>query len=383
MTSKQDPDHKPNYVTINGKEYYRMKKKVGMYKNKRGEWRPRYKLFYGKNKKAAQAKYDAYINKVSFEADKPIGQLMEQYIERVFEPDSSIKDTTKSRYLSAFYSWFNGSRLSEMPLSEVTGLDIQNEINSATVAPSSVKQAVKLLRRFYKYIAAQQITQDVTSALVLPKIEQKRQDQTIEVFTEDELKKFIENTPQEHRLRLLIILAINTGARIGELLALKYSDLTSGQLHINKQLAEIQPVKGSDQKTRIEIQTTKTPHSIRSIPLTEDTIKEIEAHKAWHKKEQKKNGYQSDFVFTTSTGQLYYKSSVRTHYARLCKLVGVPVKGFHTFRHTFGSRLAKNGVPIQTVAALMGHSSINVTSRYYINIESDIKKSAISTLKLY
>ena len=381
--SKTDPDKKPNYVTINGRTYYRMRKKVGMYKNKRGEWRPRYKLFYGKNRKDAQRKYDLYMAKPSFEADKPIGELIEQYIETVFEPDSALKDTTKSRYINAFNAWFNDSKLSEMPLSEITGADIQQQINAASVAPSSVKQAVKLLRRFYKYIAAQQIAPDVTMSLSLPEITRKRQDQSIETFTDAELKAFIEKTPEDHRLRLLIVLAINTGARIGELLALTYDDISNDQIRINKQLVEIHPYNDSDKKTRIEIQTTKTPHSIRSVPLTAETMQAVEDHKRWHIAEQRKNGYISNFVFTTSTGSLYYKSSVRTHYTRLCRLVGVPCKGFHVFRHTFGTRLAAAGVPIQTVSALMGHSNITVTGKYYVNIDSEAKKSAIKSLKLY
>lgn len=388
MTSKQDQEERrANYVTINGREYYRMRKRVGVYKNKRGEWRPRYKFFYGKNRKDAQRKYDLYMARPSFEADKPLGELLEQYIETVFTPDSSLKDTTKSRYLNAYHLCFNGSKLSEMPLSAITGADIQQAINDATVAPSSVKQALNLVKRFYRYIAAQHIAQDVTTALVLPEITHRRKDQTIETFTDAELRTFIEKTPQDHRLRLLVLLGIKTGARVAELLALKYSDFREDHLIINKALAEIDPVRDPDQeerdKVRAEIITTKSQTSDRTIPIDEELLQALEDHKSWHISEMKNKGYESEFVFTTSSGSLYYKSTVRTAFKRLCKSIGIAPRGFHTFRHTFGTRLAAAGVPIQTVSALMGHSDISVTAKYYINVQSDAKKDALNRIKLY
>lgn len=375
---------------INGKEYYRIRRKVGMKKNKAGNWVADYRLFYGKSKKEAESKYRAYISKPSLEADRPLGELIEQYIENVFLPDSTLKETTKTRYLNAFYSFFRKSRLSELPLSSVTGLDIQSEINSARVKPSSIKQAVNLLKRFYAYVSAQHIADDVTRALVLPQIEHKRKTQDIEIFTDDELRKFTELTPTEHRLRLLVILGMNTGARVAELLALKYSDFKEDHITISKALAEIEPVRDPDnapdqdkEKTRAEIMTTKTRNSIRSVPINDAITKALEDHKKWHLAEMKKNGYKSDFVFTTSTGSLYFKSTVRTAFKRLCDAVGVPYKGFHTFRRTFGTKLAKAGVPIQTLSALMGHSDISVTARYYVNVPTDEKINAISKLKLY
>lgn len=385
---KLDPDKKPNYKTINGKEYYCLRRKVGMYKNKRGEWRPKYKQFYGKTKKEATAKYNAYMGKSSFEADKSIGELLDQYIETIFKPDSSIKETTKTRYLNAFYPWFKASKLSEMPLSAVTGLDIQEAINSASVAPSSVKQALNLLKRFYRYIAAQHISADVTTSLVLPKIDHRRKDQRIETFTDKELRTFLDKTPKDHRLRLLIVLGINTGARVAELLALKYSDIKSDHIIINKALAEIDPIRDPDQdpdnkeKARVEIITTKSQTSDRVVPIDDDVLTALRIHEKWHKAEMKKNGYTTPYIFTTASEALYFKSSVRTAFKRLCNMLKIPPRGFHTFRHTFGSKLAAAGVPIQTVCALMGHSDISVTARYYINIPTDAKKDALSKLKL-
>lgn len=383
MTNKTTSSLKPNHVVINGVEYVRIRRKVGMKKNKRGEWVSSYRFFYGKTKKEATAKYNAYVSKVSFEADKPLGELIEQYVDAVLMSDSSLKETTKSRYVNAFDNCFGGSKLLETPLSAITGVDIQRAINNAPVAPSSVKQACNLMKRFYKYCAAEHIAVDVTKSLVLPDIEHRRQNQTIETFTDEELRAFIEKTPTTHRLRFLIILAINTGARGGELLALKYSDFHDDSLFINRALIEIDPVKGTGEKARAEISETKSQTSNRTLPINSDIIDALQVHKKWHTAEMKKNGYKTDYVFTTASGALYFKSSVRTAFKRLCKQVGVTPKGFHSFRRTFGTKLAASGVPIQTLCALMGHSDISVTARYYVGIPTDEKKSALDKLKLY
>ena len=58
-------------------------------------------------------------------------------------------------------------------------------------------------------------------------------------------------------------------------------------------------------------------------------------------------------------------------------------KGWHAFRHTYGSDLAAAGVPIQEVCKLMGHSDISVTSKYYVNVTSDQKRKAANMLSEY
>ena len=54
--------------------------------------------------------------------------------------------------------------------------------------------------------------------------------------------------------------------------------------------------------------------------------------------------------------------------------------GIHTYRHTFATQLAQNGVPIQTVSALLGHSDISMTTKYYINVAITDKMDAVLTL---
>lgn len=370
-------------VTKNGYRYFQIRRKVGQKRNQRGEWIPEYKTFYGKSKKEAEEKFRAYMERGTLTNDRCFGALVDLYIDRVFLQDSSIKDTTKSRYVNAYRNVFDGSPLLGDEIDSITGLDLQGVLSGSTRGASTVRAAHKLLKRFYRYTAAQGIARDITPGLVLPAVDHKRKTQKIETFSADELQRFRDRVPQDHRLRLLVILGIETGARVAELAALTYEDLQGDTMTINKQLAELDPIRrpaGPEEKTRAYITPTKTQNSVRAVPLTEYAQKEIQRHEKRHKDEMQKNGYTTPYVFTTASGSLYFKSTLRTAFRRLCKSCGVTPRGFHVFRHTFGSRLAAAGVPIQTVSQLMGHSDISVTAAYYINVPEDQKRAAIEKL---
>lgn len=124
----------------------------------------------------------------------------------------------------------------------------------------------------------------------------------IEVWPESELKTIISGS-EGHRLHLLLLLAANIGCRIGELLALRYDDISDSILKINKQIVIVDVFKdGIKSGQKIQISETKTAASIRSILLDTPTIKAIDEHKKWHKAEMMENGYRTEYIFTTKTG---------------------------------------------------------------------------------
>lgn len=365
-------------------EYARVTRVVGKRQNKRGEWVSVQKVFYGKTKAEAIAKAEAYINRNELTRDKNFAQLITWWIDNIYMRDSTLADSTKSLHISAYHNIFDDSMIIGKPIEDINGADIQAVITSSSVAPSTKRHAKSFLTRFYKYLISQKVcTSNMAESIVIQKPERKNNNQRVEVFTDEELKKFLSDTPKEHRLRLLIILAIYTGARIGELLALKYEDIENGHVIIDKALKEINPVN-EEGKTRVEVSETKTRSSIRTLELEphEFIQAEINQHKVWHTREMIKKGYRTDYIFTTENGALYFKSNIRRAFTRLCKQIGVEYKSFHTFRHTFGTRLARAGEPIITVSKLMGHDSIDTTGKYYIDVSEESRRNALKKLAL-
>lgn len=362
-------------VTINGKDYYKVKHKVGKKLNENGVWVTDNKIFYGKTKSEAEAKYKAYMDNLNKGlSNKPLyfGEMMDRYIEEVFDHSEHAK-STKKLYTSAYNANVRNTSFAGQLLSDIKGIDLQTFYNSLTCGSSTVKAIHKLIRLFYKYLDTENICRDITANIVLPKVDKKNgndvEDGNVETWTDEELKTIL-NGSKGHRLHLLLVMAACTGCRISELLALTYSDIADNALTVNKQAYDK------------EIVPTKTESSVRTIPLSEEVIKEIQIHKAWHAEEMMKNGYRTDNIFTTKTGNLYEKHNVDHACERLYKRLGVTRRSFHTYRRTFGTKLAKSGAPIQTVSALMGHADISVTQKYYINVDMADKTAAIQGLNI-
>ena len=80
------------------------------------------------------------------------------------------------------------------------------------------------------------------------------------------------------------------------------------------------------------------------------------------------NCFQLYFIFTyhTMTRTQLFSSSIREE----------------QYRHTFGTNLCRQGVPIQTASKLLGHDDISTTAKYYVNVSADEKARAIETLEL-
>ena len=104
------------------------------------------------------------------------------------------------------------------------------------------------MRLFFKLMEQEDICKDITKSLVVPKPKKKNAPGEIIVFNDEEIeaiKKYIARKDLPYyenrrvcRLRFLITLAINTGARISELLALTYDDIQPDKITINKQVVE-------------------------------------------------------------------------------------------------------------------------------------------------
>lgn len=373
---------KTNYIDATGNERYRMQRKVGYRHNKKGELVPYIKSFYGLSKHEAEQKYIDFM--MANKPGKPkkqylcLSQAIDEWKECVFlKSDNS--NATKKKYISAYNRLFRESIVAGLPIETVTPLDIQNIYNKIDECYSTKRALHNFLRQFFKYAEMNGICNDITRTLVVPSDPRRSPSDTIEVWDNKDVEKIIAEL-KGTTLRLLIVLAVNTGARFAELLALTYDDIRDNMLYINKQLYEISAVDDEDDVV-LHMEPVKTESSNRVIPLSESVLEEIEAHKKVQKRDMRKNHYDcKNYLFTTSNGTLYYKRNVTRSLKRLYKRIGVPYHKFHAYRHTFGTNLSEAGVPIEVTSKLMGHSSIEITAKYYINIDAQRRLDAVDKI---
>ena len=382
---------KKTNCTINGKEYYRIYRKVGMKRNKLGIWVDDRKAFYGSCKREAEEEYQRYMERkkagISNE-NQVFGVLAEQYIYNVFVHDPNYADSTKQQYINAYKRHVQSSRLAGRCIDEITSMDIQSLYNKMDCAPAGLRNVHNLLKLFYKYLEREGLSRDLTLNLVLPEKKPSESgrkssvsdDCSIVIRSDDELKKIVENL-NEYRLRLLIIMGIHTGCRISELLALSYRDISGNILSVNKQLTKKLQIEPMQTIGELKVSSRqKTVTAARTIPLNDTVMAELEIHKAWQRREMMEKGYRTECLFTTSTGTFYDRRNVTRSLDRFYRRIGVPSKAFHVYRHTFGTNLCKNGVPIQIASKLLGHKDINMTAKYYVDVDMEEKLKAVEKI---
>ena len=386
---------KTNFTVIdkNGVEhnYYRMTKVVGHKLNDKGNEVPVRKTFTGSCKAEAERKYEEFKAKQNSGIETKtqyFGVLADTWIKEFFINDGSLKDSTKARYIAAWDRSVRKLDLYHLPLDQITAKSLQaayNKLLASGTPVSEIKTIHKLMRKFYRYIDFEGLGRDVTGSLTLPKEKVNAADEEITVWTDEEIKKIFngfDKADNRFRHRFLIVLAFYTGCRKSELLALKYDDITKDGIRITKQIAEVSDrMEDGKMKTRLDVTDPKTKKSVRTIPVDPIVMKELAIHKKWHKAEQMKNKYRTEFLFTTDSGNFYDPKNLDRALERYYKKIGVTPKTMHTYRHTYASNLCRFGTPIQTASALLGHDSIETTARFYVSVAEDSKRDAVMKLR--
>ena len=148
----------------------------------------------------------------------------------------------------------------------------------------------------------------------------------------------------EGLIREMILMALRTGMRQGELKGLQWSaiDWENRVVIVKNSYCDRERSIGPPKNNRI-----------RSIPLDTDLYEMLY-------RRREKTGY----VFLNSKGQPFNHNSLSYHLETVCQKAGLRRITWHVLRHTFASHLAMRGVPLNTVQALLGHSTIVMTMRY-------------------
>lgn len=166
---------------------------------------------------------------------------------------------------------------------------------------------------------------------------------------------------------LCLLLNFYLGLRIGELAALRWSDVNWTEKYIYIHSTEVKAYARDDTGERLEHMEyvnqdrTKTPHSMRTVPLVKESIYILQELQKWHQTQE----YESEFLAYDGTDIILTKSLEWT-LRRLCIMYDIPKFSTHRIRKTFASELHRNGVPTKMISDVMGHAEIRTTERNYI-----------------
>lgn len=298
---------------------------------------------------------------------------------------NEITDGTYTNYYHCYTLRVKGSILEDVPLNKITPLILKDYFNyveenfkpsillkTKTIIKTCLSSAVK-----NEYLAKN----PMDSVNIKTKPCKKR-----ECYTMGEQDQIISHLDLDNPIDMLILTAFFTGARLGELQALEWSDINDGIVTINKQLKYITISSATGEKVgKYQIDKVKTSESNREIPIPDRLIKELKAYHLKQKKELLKNGINNNNkVFLLNTGKIINGVTTRDRLKKICQDLNIEYKTFHACRHSYATRLFEVGVNPKVVQKLLGHSNFQTTMDIYTHVSQENKKQAVKLLdKLY
>ncbi len=259
--------------------------------------------------------------------------------------------------------------LMDMELADIKPMHLQGFINLFSVGASKSymdKMRVLLHEMFSDALDNDLIARDPSAKLRIPQVIEKPR----ESFTEAEAQKIVTFAMDysHRRIAVAVLVLLFTGIRRGELLGLKWDDITDNTLTVRRGVFQ----EGG--KTMVEDYIVKTSKSLRTLPLMPEVAHLVQSLP-----------HHGEFVFSTGNGTIWnprnfsrdfgcFFTALRDKYPEVRKLSP------HCCRHSFATLTLASGADVRIVQQLLGHSDINTTARY-THPDMNIMQKAVSSMK--
>ncbi len=367
---------------------------VVWYMNEQGE-RKR-KSFSGTSKAEVKEKITEYIAAfneqltASDESKEKLEDSMTHWL-RVFKFPSVERGTYDRLECTARHQIY--PLIGNKVVGDVTSADIKAVLNhwmNEGYAYTTVKKVYNILTDYFRYLTQQELIpkNPMAAAPMIKKAnfmatqgkENKPTFETVTTFSPSEIERFKAETMRTwgngeriYQQAAAYTLMLNTGLRTGEVLGLLNSDidLEHKVIHLQRGVKEITRREGTEATSGREVKVgkLKTASSKRDVPLNQAAINAIEDLRA-----ERYFGENTPLI-PDEDGDYTRPVNFRKRYYRILEAAGIEQKGLHSLRHTFATTLV-NGVkqpdgtikslsPRQ-VADLLGHSTSEITERYYV-----------------
>ena len=237
-----------------------------------------------------------------------------------------------------------------------------NKKTGKGLSANSVNAVITVIQSSLKTAHMLGLTAEYTAdKLKRPKLKEK----PVECFTLAEQKQIERSILNGKKDKLYgIILCLYSGLRIGELMALQWSDIdfVKGVLTVSKSC--------HDGKNGLIIDEPKTANSRRMIPLPKQLMPIL--------KGIKKKSDSSSVV--SANGSTISVRSYQRSFELLLKKLKIPHKGFHSLRHTFATRAIECGMDVKTLSEILGHKNPTVTLNRYAHSLMEHKADMMNRL---
>lgn len=300
-------------------------------------------------------------------------RLADQWLETI---RPSIRESTWNRY-EGLLRLHAVPELGKLPVVKIGPAEL-SELYARKVAsglsPMSVRHLHAVLHSLFRDAARWGKTYRNVAALVSPpkasRIEMK-------ALSKEQANTLLE-AAESDRLQAMYYLAITTGMRQGELLALRWRDVDadSGSLHIRSSLQRL--------PHGLAFAEPKSAKSRRQVMLTEGALAALRRHRIRQNEERLWMGAaweDHDLVFANEIGKPLDAGNVlRRSFWPLLKAAGLPRIRFHDLRHTAATLLLSQGIHVKIVSEMLGHSQISITLDLYSHVTPTMQREAAAAM---
>lgn len=350
-----------------------MRKGENIYLRKDGRWEGRYpkgrkndgriKYGYIYGKSYTEVKKKLYPKKIYYQSLQQVhGISVESFEDWTAEWLSEVQEDVKPSTFASYYykiTKYILPVLKDVPLNELStdnGKKLLRELQSK-LTRSTIQVVFRILNKCLNHAKkCGKILSNPFSELKLPKSKSKK----VRALTLSEQKRVMTAAANEKKgYGIPTLLALHSGLRIGEIAALKWSDIDfeSNLIHVNQTYQRIATLEET-RKTQLILTDSKTEASERVVPIG-PTLKKLLL-------EHKKRSLNNLFVFSTN-GQPCEPRLLTYHFHRIRAKANLTTIHFHQLRHTFATRCLEANKDVSSVSALLGHASTQMTLDTYVD----------------
>lgn len=313
---------------------------------------------------------------------------------------SNVKETTFSQIEVIvrlhILPYFGNKRLMRIRRSDIKNwlkkyMDMTDKDGNPKYSYGSRLKHLSVLKSIFHYAVneLEVLERNPADRLKVPIQDKVAVKEEVKYYSLDELNKLLDymktykhqRFPEYKLYYTLMYFLSQTGLRISEALALRWSDIDGNKITIERQVQR-------DNNNRPKITTLKTSSSYRTIKIENDELlRELKKFKAKQNelilKEKSFHQNKDKIIFQNYLGHYLTPSIVRESMQKYCKQAGVEYKGTHCFRHTHAVLLLESGASIKFVSKRLGHKTIKTTADTYLDITEKIEEDELKKFASY
>ena len=308
----------------------------------------------------------------------------------------NIRDSTRMNYQGYLENYINANKIASLPLAKITTDTLQKFafFLGNGRQPDRKGLSAKTIRNLFSMLHAA-LNQAVGNGLLLrnpcefvqlPRVEQSE----ILPMTDEEIARLLAVTSGD-RYGIAIPLLLFGGFRIGELLALRHSSLRQEDgvwfLRVENSLNRVTNyiAKPGEPKTILRLGEPKSKSSQRDVPLLSQVLEALHEHIIGQNAEASAafGLYDPDpFIISNELGGFIDPATFRTWFNRQIESAGIKRHiRIHDCRHTAATLMLRAGATPHEVALILGHSSSQVTEKFYLHPDLSDRAKAMDKLE--